>query len=178
MAKVLSTTRATPWRWAILAISSMRGYIGVGVAERFDVNRLGVVSHGRLHRSEVVRVDEGGFDAEVGERMRKQVVRAAVYGFLRYDMPSRLGKRLDGVGDGRRPEARPARRHPPFKRGDAPLERVLRGVGKSAVDVPSVRQIETSGSVLAIVENVRSGLVDRDRSRAVAGSGCSCPTWS
>lgn len=151
------------------------GNVGIRIPERFKVNGLGVVANGRLDRFEVVRVDEGGFDTEVGKRMREQIVRAAVNGFLRYDMPSRLGKRLDGVGDGRRPRRHGQRGASPFKRGDAPLERVLRGVGKTAVDVPSVRQIETSGSMLAIVENVRSGLVDRDRSRAGGRVGLLLP---
>ncbi len=115
---------------------------------------------------------------EVGKRMRAAdcTCRRKRFSALRYALPP--GQRLDGVGDGRRP-GHGQRGASPFQaRRCASRMRVLRGVGKTAVDVPSVRQIETSGSMLAIVENVRSGLVDRDRSRAVAGSGCSCPTWS
>ena len=39
------------------------GYVGIGVAESFDINRLGLVGYGRLKGSLLLRVDKGGGNA-------------------------------------------------------------------------------------------------------------------
>jgi hypothetical protein len=55
-----------------------------------------------------------------------------------------------------------------FEGSNALFKNVLRRVGETAVDVAGVLQVEAVRGVLSAVENVRGGLVNRNR----AGIGC------
>lgn len=58
------------------------GDVGVGVAERLEIDDRGVVLDGPLDLFQVMGIDEGGLDAKLGERMLQQVVGATVDGLL------------------------------------------------------------------------------------------------
>lgn len=76
------------------------GNIAVGIAQRLNINGAGIVLNGCLNFREVVNVDKGCGDAEVGEGMGQQIVAAAIDGFLRYDMTAVLTKGFQCVSDG------------------------------------------------------------------------------
>ena len=59
------------------------GDVGVGVAQRFDVDGAGILLHGGLDLRQVVRVHKGGLHVKGGQRVRQQVGGAAVDGLLR-----------------------------------------------------------------------------------------------
>ena len=86
--------------------------------------------------------------------MGQQIVAAAVDGLLGYDVVSRLGQGLNGVGDGRSTRCQGQSRDPLF-------QHVLGGFCEPTVDVAGIRQAEPGGGVGGVVEHVRSGLVDR-----------------
>ena len=101
------------------------GNVGVRVAERFEVNDGGVVFDGAFDLGEVVRVDEGGFDAELRKRVLEQVVRAAVDGLLRNHVVAGLREGLQRVGNGGGAGGYGQASHAAFKCGDAVLEHAL-----------------------------------------------------
>ena len=76
------------------------GDVGVGVAERLEIDDRGVVLDGPLDLFQVMGIDEGGLDAKLGERMLQQVVGATVDSLLGNHMVTGLGKGLQGIGDG------------------------------------------------------------------------------
>src|SRR5690606_36493326 len=61
------------------------------------------------------------------------------------------------------------RRGSAFERGNALLERVLRGIHDARVDVAELAQRKQIRGVRRVVEDVRAGPVDRDRSRVRRG---------
>ena len=136
--------------------------VGVRVAEGLDVDSLGVVLDRALELCEVVRVNEGGLDAELGQGVREQVVAAAVDGLLRYDVVACLSERLNGVADRCCTGGGCQSCDAALESCNALLENVLRGVGQTAVDVACVGKTETVGRVLAVMENVRGGLINRN----------------
>ena len=92
--------------------------------------------------------------------MLQQVVAAAVDGLLGNDVVTSLCQRLDGIGDGCGTGSGCQSGHAAFQRGDELLEDVLRGVGQAAVDVARVSQTEAVCGVLAVAEDVGSGLIN------------------
>ena len=147
------------------------GNVGVRVAERFQINDGGVVFDGAFDLGEVVRVDEGSFDAELRKRVLEQVVRAAVDGFLRNHVVTGLREGLQRVGNGGGARSHGQASHAAFKCGDAVLEHALGGVRQAAVDVAGIGQAEAVGGVLGIAEHVARGLVDGHRAGVAGGIG-------
>ena len=100
--------------------------------------------------------------------MREQVVAAAVDGLLCYDVVACLSQCLNGVGDSCCAGSGCECCNAALKCCDALLENVLRRVGQTAVDVACVCQTEAVCGVLAVMENVRGGLINRN------GTGVGC----
>ena len=148
------------------------GHIGVGIAQRFDVQRLGVGLYGGFDGVEVVGIDEGSGYA-VGQRqgVRKQIVGAAVYGLAGHYVLAAHGQRQYRVVDGCRARGGGQRRDAAFQRSDALLEYVLRRVGQAAIDVARVAQTKAVGGMLAVVEYKAGGGVYRHRAGVGGGVG-------
>ena len=67
----------------------------------------------------------------------------------------------DGVGDGSGTGSGRQSRHAAFQGCDALLKNVLGGVGQAAIDVAGVCQAKTGLGVVAVMEYIRSGLINR-----------------
>ena len=158
--KVLSMTSGRPCLCAMAAMASMSGDIAVGVAQGLQIDSLGVGLDGILHLGQVMGVDEGGGNAELGQGVLQQVVAAAVDGLLCHDVVTGLCQCLNGVGDGSSAGSGSQSSHAAFQSGNALLEHILSGVGQTAVDVAGVCQTEAVRSVLAVAEHIGSGLVN------------------
>ena len=91
-------------------------------------------------------------------------------------MVAGLSQCLDGVGDGSCTGSSSQSSHAAFQSGNALLEHILGGVGKTAIDVAGVGQTKAVSGVLAVAEDIGSGLVDSTARESVAGSACSWPT--
>ena len=144
------------------------GDVGVGVAERLEIDDRGVVLDGPLDLFQVMGIDEGGLDAKLGERMLQQVVGATVDGLLSHHVVTGLGKSLQGIGDGSSTGGDGKTCHTALECGDTVLKDALGGVGQTAVDVTGVGKTKAVGGVLGIAEHIARGLVDRHG----AGVGC------
>ena len=144
------------------------GDVGVGVAERLEIDDRGVVLDGTLDLFQVMGIDKGGLDAKLGERMLQQVVGATVDGLLSHHVVTGLGKSLQGIGDGSSTGGDGKTRHATLEGGDTVLEDALGGVGQTAVNVTGVGKTKAVGGVLGVAEHIARGLVDRHG----AGVGC------
>ena len=136
------------------------GDIAVGVAQSFQIDGLGVGLDGILHLSQIVCIDKGSGDTELGQGVLQQVVAAAVDGLLCHDVVTGLCQCLNGVGDGSSAGSGSQSSHAAFQSSNALLEHILGGVGQTAVDVAGVCQTEAVRSVLAVAEHIGSGLVN------------------
>ena len=96
--------------------------------------------------------------------MGEEVVASAVDGLLRDDVPAVRGQGLNGIGDGGRAGGDGQGSGAALQSGQAFLQNVLGGVRQSAVDIAGVCEAEAVRRVLAVMENVRGGLIDRHRS--------------
>jgi hypothetical protein len=143
--------------------------VGDGLAEE----RLGVGAGRGAPGLGVVRVlDEADLDAEPGQAVVEEVVRAAVEAGAGHDVVARLGdvedrQRLRGLAARHEQCADAA-----FEAREALLHDVVRGVHQAGVDVAELLQPEEGGGVVGVLEDVRRRLVDRQR--AGAGDGVRC----
>ena len=87
--------------------------IGVRVAEGLNVDRLGVRANCALKLRKIVCIDKAGLDTELLQRVRKEVIGAAVDGLLCDNVIARLCECLEGVGDCRAPDATASAAEPP-----------------------------------------------------------------
>ena len=69
------------------------------------------------------------------------------------------------------PEAVARAATPPLQGRDALLKNVLGGVGQAAIDVAGVCQAEAVSSMLAVAEDIGSGLVNGHRAGIGSGIG-------
>ena len=144
------------------------GDVGVGVAERLEIDDRGAVLDGALDLFQVMRIDKRGLDAKLGERMLQQVVGATVDGLLGNHVVAGLSKSLQGIGDGSSTGGDGETCHATLECGDTVLEDALGGVGQTAVDVTGIGKTKAVGGVLGVAEHIARGLVDRH------GTGVGC----
>ena len=147
------------------------GDIRIGVAQGFQIDRLGVGLDGGLHLGKVMGVHKGGGDAVLRQGVRQQIVAAAVDGLLGHDVVALLCQRLNGIGDGGSAGGGSQSGDTAFQCRNALFQHVLGGVGQSAVDVAGVRQTEPGGGVSGVFKHIGSGLVDGDGTGIGGGVG-------
>ena len=124
----------------------------------------------------VVGVGPAHLDAVLRQRVREQVVGAAVQRRDRDDVVAGPRDVEHGVRHGRLAGGRRAGREPALERRDALLEDVPGRVHDARVDVARHLEREQVGGVLGVVELVRRRLVDRDGpGLASFGGRGSCP---
>ena len=136
------------------------GNIGVGVAQGLDVDCLGVVLNGALDLAQVMGIHKGCLNAIQGQGMGQQVGGAAVNGLLGYNVLALLCQRLKGVGDGCCTGSHCQTCNAALQRCDTLFKYVLGRVGQTAIDIARISQAKTVGSVLGVVEHIRSGGID------------------
>ena len=145
--------------------------VAVGVAQGFQIDRLGVGPDGGGDSLQIVGVHKGGLYSELGQGVCQQVIAAAIDGLLRHNVIPRLGQSLDGVGDGRRARGQCQCRYASLQGGNPLLQHVLGGVGQPPVDVSGIRQAKPGGGVGGIPKHIAGGLVDRNRPGISGGVG-------
>ncbi len=156
------------------------------IAQGLGVNGLRLFVDCRAQPVEVVGVHKFHLDPELGQRVVKQVVGAAVERGRGNDLVSRRRQRDDDEGFGGLPRGQRQPRNAAFERGDALLEHVGGRVHDPGVDVAELLQGKQSRGVVGIVEHVGRGLVNRHGARlgcgvhvlaAVDGEGVEIEGW-
>ena len=135
--------------------------VAVRVVQAFHVQGLRIFPDGLGEIVRIAAVHEGGFNAGFGKCMGKQVVSAAVHVGGGNDVVPGARNILDGIGDGRRSGGYRQGARSPFQGGDALFENVCRGVHQAVVDVARLRQGETGGRLVGVLEDIGSGGVNR-----------------
>ncbi len=148
------------------------GHVAQRVADGFDEHGLGAAVDVPREAGRVARVREAGDDALARQRVREQVVGAAIERAGRDDVVAGLGDRLDRVGDGRHARGQRQRGDAAFERRDALFEHVVGGIHDAGVDVARHLQVEQVRAVPGAVEGVGRRLVDGHRHGAGGGVGC------
>ena len=115
---------------------------------------------------EVARVDERRLDAEAGQGVGEEVVRAAVERVARDDVRARAEQRAEREVHRRLAARHRDRADPALERGDALLQHGVGRVRDARVDVPAALHVEERRGVVGVLEDVGGGLVDRRRARA------------
>mmetsp|Transcript_5968 Transcript_5968/g.23715 ORF Transcript_5968/g.23715 Transcript_5968/m.23715 type:complete len:341 (+) Transcript_5968:5957-6979(+) len=141
------------------------GHIALRVAERLDEDGLGLVVDQRGEAVGLAVVGELGADAVLRQRVREQVVGAAIERAGRDDVVARLGQGQDGIGDRRLARGHGQRTDAAFQRREALLQHIVGRVHDAAVDVAGHLQVEQVGAMLGAVEGIGHGLVDRHGDR-------------
>ena len=149
--------------------------VGIGIAQCFQIDRLGVWPNGGLHLFQVVRIHEGGLNAVERQGMRQKIIAAAVNRLLRNDVVAFLRQRLDDIGYRCRAGGKSQRAHAALQRGEALFQYILGGVCESAVDISGVRQVEAGRCVGGVVEDIGGRLVDGNGTGVGCGIGLLLP---
>ena len=142
------------------------GDVAQRVADGLGKDGLGTVVDQRLERCRVARVGKARGDARQRQRVREQVVGAAVQRAGRDDVVARFRNRLDRICDGRLARRQRQRADAAFERSDALLQHIVGRVHDARVDVARHLQVEQIGAVLRVVKRKRNSLVDRHGHRA------------
>ena len=147
------------------------------VADRLGEHEARLVVDVRRELLGPVGIDEPHLDPVLRQRVREQVVGAAVERRDRHDVVARARDVQHRVGDGRlagcerqRGERRLGESRA-LELGEPLLEHRVRRVHDPRVDVAELLEREQVGRVLGAVEDVRRRLVDRHRARVRRGIG-------
>ena len=136
-------------------------HVVAGVGHGLAVEQLGVGANRGAPLVEVVRIlNEGGFDAEIGEGVLEQVIGTAVHGWRSDHVVTGTGNVQNCVGDGRLTGGQQERADAAFEGGDAVLDNFLGGVVEAGVDGAQLGESEAVCSLLCTVEDEGSGLID------------------
>ncbi|MCY1288947.1 hypothetical protein D9M70_380140 [compost metagenome] len=138
-------------------------HVAERVAHRLDEHGLGALVDQIAEARRVAAVGEAGLDARLRQRVRQQVVGAAIQLARRNDVVAGLRDGLDRVGDRGHARGQRQRAHAALERGQALLEHVVGRVHDAAVDIARHLQVEQVGAVLRVVEGVGHRLVDGHR---------------
>ena len=136
------------------------GDITVGVAQRLQIDGLGVGPDGGGDSVQIMGVHKGGGYTILRQRMGQQVVAAAVDGLLGHDVIPRLGQGLDGVGNCRGAGGGGQSRHASLQSRDTLFQHILGGVGQPAIDVSGISQPKAGGCMGRIPKHIGGGLVN------------------
>ena len=136
-------------------------HVVAGVGHGLAVEQLGVGANRSAPLVEVVRIlNEGGFDAEIGEGVLEQVIGTAVHGGRSDHVVTGTGNVQNCVGDGRLTGGQQERADAALEGGDAVLDNFLGGVVEAGVDGAQLGESEAVCSLLCTVKDEGSGLVD------------------
>ena len=141
-------------------------HVEARVAEGFAEDEARARPDGRAPGVEVAWVDERRLDAEAGQGVGEEIVRAAVERVARDDVRARAEQRAHREVHRRLAARRRDRADAALERGDALLQDRVGRVRDARVDVPAALHVEERRGVVGVLEDVGSGLVDRRRARA------------
>ena len=135
------------------------------IADGFREDGFGALVDGGAQVLRVAAVEEAGRDAELGQRVVEQVIRAAIQAGRGGDFISRVGDIENCQRLGRLPRRGCQRAHAALERGHTALKGILRRVHDARIDIAELAQAEEVCRVFRAIEDIRRRLVDRHGAR-------------
>ena len=135
--------------------------VGIRIAQCLKEHCLGVFVDGIGKVLNVVRIDELRGYAVLRQGMCQIVVCAAVNRLRRDDVVTVLCERLEGVAQSRCTGCNCQCGRTALQRRNALFKDILGRIGQSAVDIARIREAKARLCMVAVVEDIRSGLVNR-----------------
>ena len=145
------------------------GDIAARIGDGFAEDRARVVVDGGLDRVQIVEIDKGRGPAEAFDRLAELRDRAAIETGRGHDVAARSHQREKRHDLRRVPRRAADSPDAAFQRGDAFLQHGHGRVGQARVDIAHFLQVEQSGGVIGVAEDIGRGLVDRRLARAGGG---------
>ena len=145
--------------------------VGIGIAQRFQINRLSVGLNGSCHFFQIVCIHKCRFNAVERKGVCQQIVTAAIDRFLRDDVITLLRQCLDDIGHSRCTGSKSQSAHAPLQSGKSLFQNILCGIGETSVDISRIRQAETCRRVGGIVEDIGGCLIDGNCAGIGSGIG-------
>ena len=137
-------------------------HVVAGVGHGLAVEQLGVGADCGAPLVEVVRIlNEGGFDAEIGEGVLEQVIGTAVHGGRSDHVVTGTGNVQDCVGDGCLTGGQQQRANAAFQGSDTVFDNFLGRVVEAGVNGAQLGEGEAVRCLLGAFKDERGGLVDR-----------------
>ena len=140
-----------------------------GIADRLEVDRLGLRIDQRLEARHLHAVGKPRLDADVLEGVFELIVGPAVEVRRRDEIVAHRRDVVDRQKLRRVPRRRREGRHAAFERRDAFFENVGRRIHQPCVDVAELLEGEQPGAVRGVFELIGRRLVDRHRARTGGG---------
>ena len=103
--------------------------------------------------------------------MGQQIGSAAVNGLLRNDMLTGLCQCLNGIGNGCCAGSHSQTGNTAFQSGNSLLKYILRGVGKTAINIAGVRKAKAVCGMLRVMEHIGSRCINGHRTGIGYGIG-------
>ena len=138
--------------------------VGIRIAQRLKENRLGIFINCLLEVGNVIRVNESSCNAVLRQGVGKVIIGTAVNGLGCYNVVTVLCQRLEGIAQGCCTGCHCQSGGTAFQRRDTLFKNILGGVGQSAVDIACICKAKTCLCMIAVMEHIGSGLVNRNRS--------------
>ena len=135
--------------------------VTIRVAQCLKEYCLGVLINGILEVLNVIRIYKLGGHAVLRQGVLQIVVGAAVNGLGCYNVVALMCQRLKRVGQSRCAGSNCQCGRTALQCCDTLFKDVLRRVGQTAVNVAGISQTEAGSCVVAVVEHIRSGLINR-----------------
>ena len=135
------------------------------IADGLGDHQPGLWSDGGAQAVVIARLDEGGGDAEPRQRMSQEIDAAAVERSRGDNVVAGAEQRRDGKMHRRHAACRAHRADAVFERRQPLLQHRRRRIGNAGVNVAGALQVEQTRGVIGIIEDIRSGLIDRHRAR-------------
>lgn len=128
--------------------------IAVGIAQGLQIDGLRVGPDCSSDGVQIMGIHESSRYTKLGQGVGHQIVAAAIDGLLCHDVIPRLGQGLNSVGDRRCAGSQSQSRHAALQGRKTLFQNILGRVSQTPIDVPGVRQTETSGGMGGITENI------------------------
>ena len=139
--------------------------IRIGISQRFNVKRLGVLLNSILYCLHIKGVYEGSGNTVIYQCMCQQVIGSAVNIIGRYNMIPGFCQVLNGIGNCCHTASYCQRCRTAFQCGNSLFKHILCGICQTSVNISAVCQSESCGCMVAVAKYIRRSLINRYCSR-------------
>ena len=147
------------------------GNVNSRVTEAFNVNQLSLIRNCGFKAVQLVGIKEACRNADMFECFRKEFYRTAVEGRSRHDFISGTGYIENSQRNSRRAAGRCQSGCAAFQCGNTFFKDLLSRVSQTGINVTRLTECELIFTVLSILKNIRSCLINGDGAGPCYGIG-------